>query len=155
MAEGKNPIGYVTYLPDGTLDGSYFQLLAAEHVDRMIVVDDLVRDAWVRYRANDARDGVELLPPAGPTQPTRDQLKQDRQAAVDAITVTVNNMVFDGDEVSQGRMVRALRVADITGQASCTWVLHDNTAVDVTREELAQALALAMQAQADIWVIPA
>jgi hypothetical protein len=87
-------------------------------------------------------------------EPTREELKEARQAAVDAIAVTVNGMVFDGDETSQGRMVRALRVADVTGQASCTWVLHDNTAADVTREDLAQALALAMQAQAAIWVIP-
>lgn len=87
--------------------------------------------------------------------PTREELKLARQAAVDAITVTVNGKVFDGDETSQERMARALRVADITGQTSCTWVLHDNSAVTVTREDLAQALALAMEAQGEIWVIPA
>lgn len=94
-------------------------------------------------------------PSETPAPPTRDELKAQRQAAVDAITVTVGGKVFDGDEISQGRMARALRVADITGQASCIWVLHDNTAVEVTRDELSQALALAMQAQSEIWVIPA
>lgn len=88
-------------------------------------------------------------------QPSRDQLKAARDAAVAAITVSVNGMMFDGDEISQGRMVRALNVAETTGQESCTWVLHDNTPATVTKEELAQALALAMQAQAAIWVIPA
>jgi translation elongation factor EF-G len=87
------------------------------------------------------------------SQPTRDQLKTVRDATVAAITVTVGDKVFDGDEVSQGRMARALRVADITGQTTCTWVLHDNTSVTVTKEELGQALALAMQAQAAVWVI--
>lgn len=87
--------------------------------------------------------------------PSREALKQARQAAVDAITVTVNGKVFDGDEISQGRMARALRVADITGQATCTWVLHDNTAAEVTREDLAQALSLAMVAQGQVWVLPA
>lgn len=86
--------------------------------------------------------------------PNRDELKAARQTQVDAITVSVNGKVFDGDETSQERMARALRVADITGQTSCTWVLHDNTAVTATKDELAQALALAMQAQGAMWVIP-
>jgi hypothetical protein len=148
-------IGYVTYLPDGSLDGCYDQLPTEDHQTRMIEVGDDVRAAWVNYRANDARDGVELVPPAPPAPPTREELKLARQAAVDAITVTVNDKVFDGDEISQGRMARALRVADITGQESCVWVLHDNTAVQVTRDELAQALASAMEAQGQLWVIPA
>jgi len=97
-------------------------------------------------------DGSFVAPE--PPPPTRDELKAQRQAVVDAITVEVNGKVFDGDETSQGRMSRALKVADITGQASCTWVLHDNSAVEVTKEELSQALALAMQAQAAVWVIP-
>lgn len=85
--------------------------------------------------------------------PSREQLKAQRQAAVDAITVTVNGKVFDGDEISQERMTRALKAADITGQTSCTWVLSDNSAVTVTRQELEQALALSIQSQAAIWVI--
>ena len=38
--------------------------------------------------------------------------KANRQAAVDAITVTVDGMVFDGDEESQNRIARAVAVAD-------------------------------------------
>jgi hypothetical protein len=137
-----------------------------------IIVDGKV-DNIIEVDSLDAIEGVQLVEAPGaaigdlwdgetftreeapPAPPTREQLKQARQAAVDAITVTVNDKVFDGDETSQGRMARALRVAEITGQTSCTWVLHDNTAVEVTRDELAQALALAMQAQGAIWVIPA
>jgi hypothetical protein len=92
--------------------------------------------------------------PAPLTTKSREQLKVERQAAVDAITVTVGDKVFDGDEISQERMTRALTVAGITGQSSCIWVLHDNTAAKVTRDELAMALALSMQAQAAIWVLP-
>jgi len=98
----------------------------------------------------DAPDGY--APPLPP--PTREELKAKRQEIVDAITVEVNGKVFDGDEISQERMARALKVADITGQTSCTWVLHDNSAVDVTKDELAQALALALQAQSAVWIIP-
>jgi hypothetical protein len=149
------PVRYVTFEDDGTLDGCYMQVPPEAHAACMIVVDEVIAADWPHYRANAARDGVEPVPPAPPPPPTREELKQARQVAVDAITVTVNGKVFDGDEISQGRMVRALRVADITGQTSCTWVLHDNSAVEVTRDELAQALSLAMEAQGAIWVIPA
>jgi len=91
----------------------------------------------------------EVVPPK-----TREELKAEREKAVAAITVTVGDKVFDGDETSQERMSRALRVADITGQTSCIWVLHNNEAVIVTKDELAQALALSLQAQAAIWVLP-
>ena len=62
---------YVTYLADGTLDGCYLQAAVAEHVERMIVVDEAVATKWVAYRANNARDGVEMIPalPASPSVP--------------------------------------------------------------------------------------
>lgn len=145
---------YVTYDATGKLTGGFLQEVQPEHEAAHIVVTDEVRLNWCAYQANPARNGIELIPVL-PLQPTREQLKKARQVAVDAITVTVNGKVFDGDEISQGRMARALRVAEITGQASCTWVLHDNAAVTVTRDELAQALALAMEAQGELWVIPA
>lgn len=53
---------YVTYLPDGTLDGCYLQVPPEDHAARMIAVDETTAAAWVSYRANDARDGVELIP---------------------------------------------------------------------------------------------
>jgi hypothetical protein len=76
-AVGTEPqmVGYVTFLADGTLDGSYFQVPPEEHLIRMIEVDDAIRAAWVNYRANDARDGVELLPPAAPAPVDLDALK--------------------------------------------------------------------------------
>jgi hypothetical protein len=60
---------YVTYLPDGTLDGCFLQVPPEDHVDRMIVIDETQASAWVNYRANEARDGVELVQPAPPAPP--------------------------------------------------------------------------------------
>lgn len=60
---------YVTYLPDGTLDGCFMQEPAAEHIGRMIDIDDVISVTWASYRANTARDGVELAPPAPAPQP--------------------------------------------------------------------------------------
>lgn len=101
----------------------------------------------------DTWDGVVFTsPPVAP--PTRDQLKAARTAAVVAITVTTAaGNTFDGDETSQTRMARAI-IALSTGLApSVGWVLADNSVIQATAAELTEALVLAGQAQAAIWVI--
>lgn len=77
--------------------------------------------------------------------------KKTRDAAVAKIKVTVNGKTFDGDEVAQARMTRAVVVAGIAGIAECKWKLADNTTTTVTADELKQAVALAMQAQGELW----
>lgn len=77
--------------------------------------------------------------------------KKTRDAAVAKIKVTVNGKTFDGDEVAQARMTRAVVVAGIAGIAECQWKLADNTTTTVTADELKQAVALAMQAQGELW----
>ena len=78
-----------------------------------------------------------------------------RALAVEAIQVTTAaGNTFDGDELSQGRMSRAI-IALSTGLApSVTWVLADNSTIQATSAELTEALVLAGMAQAAIWVIP-
>lgn len=84
----------------------------------------------------------------------RDELKVQRQAAVDAIQVTTSaGHTFDGDEVSQTRMARAIIALQATGTPSVTWVLADNSVIEATAAELTEALALAGAAQAALWVI--
>lgn len=56
------PVRYVIYLADGTLDGCYLQVPPEEHVACMIPVDETTAANWVHYRVNEARDGVELAP---------------------------------------------------------------------------------------------
>lgn len=80
--------------------------------------------------------------------------KQERQRAVEAITVTVDNMVFDGDETSQTRMARAIVVMQASSVPTINWVLHDNTVATVTVTQLTQALAAAGAEQARLWVEP-
>jgi hypothetical protein len=80
--------------------------------------------------------------------------KAQREVQVAAIKVTTAaGNQFDGDETSQGRMARAI-IALSTGLApSVTWVLADNSVIQATPAELTEALVLAGQAQAAIWVI--
>lgn len=85
------------------------------------------------------------------------QAKAERATAVSKITVTVDGMTFDGDEVSQERMARTITAAVATGEdmsATTTWVLADNTVAQVSMQQLAQALRAAGEAQTEFWTIP-
>ena len=78
--------------------------------------------------------------------------KEQRAEAVEKITVEVDGMVFDGDEVSQERMSRSIVALD-DGE-TIIWVLHDNSIANVTKEQLKMALRLAGQKQTELWTKP-
>lgn len=84
--------------------------------------------------------------------------KEERAAAVDAIIVTVDGMDFNGDEVSQSRMTRAVLLAVAFGKDMDTtttkWVLADDTVAYPTIRQLAQALMLAGEEQTRVWDEP-
>ena len=83
----------------------------------------------------------------------REAWKSARAEAVSRIVVTTAaGNSFDGDEVSQGRMARAILGLEAASQYTVPWVLADNTVIHATGAELAEALALAGAAQAAIWV---
>lgn len=94
------------------------------------------------------------MPTPDPPELTRAQKKAQREMAVAEIKVaTQAGNTFDGDEESQGRMARAI-IALSTGLApSVNWVLADNSVIAATAAELTEALVLAGQAQAAIWII--
>ena len=77
--------------------------------------------------------------------------KKIRDAAVAKIKVTVNGKTFDGDETSQGRLARAIAAAETKGVDLQQWKLADNAWAEVTTAELRQALAMAFQAQSELW----
>lgn len=86
----------------------------------------------------------------------REQAKAARAQQVAAITVTTTaGRTFDGDEISQDRMARAILGLNASGPAATVnWVLANNTVIQATAAELTEALAKAGAAQAAIWVIP-
>jgi len=87
------------------------------------------------------------------TKQAHEQWKRDRAAAVEAIQVTTTaGNTFDGDEESQGRMARAILGLESVPNATVTWVLADNSEIQVTPAELREALALAGAEQARLWV---
>lgn len=85
------------------------------------------------------------------------QAKAERADAVSRITVTVDGLVFDGDETAQDRMARAITMFNannLPADYQTDWVLADNTIAKVTVTQLSQALLLAGQAQTALWTIP-
>lgn len=79
--------------------------------------------------------------------------KAERAAAVAALTVEVDGMVFDGDEKAQERMARAVTMADSPDEFT-EWVLADNTVAVVTADQLRRACRAAGKAQTALWVVP-
>lgn len=76
-----------------------------------------------------------------------------RQEQVAQIVVTTSTgKVFDGDELSQDRMIRAINIASITGLATTEWKMYDNSIQSVTLAELQEALTLAGQEMSRIWL---
>lgn len=89
------------------------------------------------------------IPPKSEGQ-LRAEWKAERAAAVAAITVEVDGMLFQGDETSQTRMARSVSVME-DGE-TIRWVLVDNTSAQVTKAQLIEALRLAGTEQARLWV---
>jgi hypothetical protein len=147
-AVGTEPqmVGYVTFLADGTLDGSYFQVPPEEHLVRMIEVDDAIRAAWVNYRANDARDGVDPLPPAAPAPVDLDALK----AAAIGRTYADVDAVYDAaigrraTEYQDAEVAaRAFADAGYAGDASeyvSDYALHNPTGEEQTNQWAAEQI---------------
>lgn len=78
--------------------------------------------------------------------------KKEREEYVSKIIVTVDGMLFDGDETSQDRMSRS--IVALNDEETVQWVLADNSIAQVTKEQLRKALRLAGEAQTSIWANP-
>ena len=80
----------------------------------------------------------------------QEQWKAERQALVDAIVVDIDGMKFDGDEISQNRMARAMGLADSPDETT-VWKLADNTFAQVTADQLRRGARAAGDEMTRIW----
>ena len=76
--------------------------------------------------------------------------KKERQTKVDNIEVTYNNIVYQGDEISQTRMARAI-MALPDDTTTINWVAKDNSVQKLTRVDLKAILLDAGSQQTQIW----
>lgn len=109
----------------------------------------------------DLPKGAMLEKPAKPEEVVAQEelqaAKAERAATVAKNTVTVDGLVFDADEESQNRLSRGIVAALALGlpaDQTTEWTLADNTAAQVTVQQMAQALLLAGQAQTSVWRKP-
>jgi len=76
--------------------------------------------------------------------------KKERQKKVDNIEVTYDNVVYQGDELSQTRIARAITA--MSDSDSIDWIAKDNTIHKLTKDDLKAILLKASQEQAKLWV---
>jgi hypothetical protein len=83
----------------------------------------------------------------------REYFKSQRSTAVDNLKVTVDGMVFDGDEISRFRMTTAILSLN-NDTETVKWALADNTVANVTSVQLKQVLRLSGIDMENIWFQP-
>lgn len=87
---------------------------------------------------------VELLPA------TLKQWKENRQSMIDSLSISYNAIEYQADEASQDRINRAINgLFDDT--TIIQWKAKDNSKQNLTRIDLKNILALAVQEQTRIW----
>ena len=75
--------------------------------------------------------------------------KEVRDILVLTIEVTYNGNTYQGDEISQSRMSRA--ILSMTPEDTIRWKTADNKEVVLTRSDLSEILRLAGQEQTRLW----
>lgn len=113
-------------------------------------------DRWVRpyYEAWQAADTLEKETYNSPEAIAIREIetkKQERIKSVDAITVTVDDLIFDGDEESQARMARTIQAAEYNGNKEFQWIMADNSVRNVTLDQLKEAFGKAVSVQNEMW----
>lgn len=111
-----------------------------EHITRVIPeVTELVRP----YIKPDVSDKVNTFIDNHPTTIARK--KVEKKAQLDSIVVEVNGKVFDGNETARNNMLSSIQASQLLNIESEYWKLADNSIVEVTLEEIKEALTLAIQ----------
>jgi len=95
-----------------------------------------------QYRAEIFIDGISIEEYLFRTQ---------RAKAVNSIKVEVDGLVFDGDELSQRRMLAAIHVAEDGILTQTIWRMADNSEKVVTLDQLKEAHSKAIIAQGKLW----
>jgi len=110
-------------------------------------------DEWKAYTVGqEPQELIDALAYKTPEE-LEAEWKADREEQVKNIKVTtIAGNTFDGDEVSQTRMSRAIQgIQGGFNGLTINWKLADNSVVVVDEAELTEALTLAGKAQEALW----
>ena len=137
-------------------DGSVMDWSAGKYADDCQETEKQIIQAW--NGSYYIEDEVPEMPEDVAAAKALEEAKEERAKEVAKIKVTVDGMVFDGDETAQNRIGRVIAAALLMGvdinTTKQTWVLADNTVAQPTIKQLAEALKLAGEAQTDAWIVP-
>lgn len=107
----------------------------------------LIQKDWKLMTAEEIE--LHVNPPKTQVQLV-DEWKSNRQSLVDAIEVTYDGVVYQGDELSQTRISRAITALP-DDEVTVPWVAKDNAEHQLTRVELKGLLFQAGLAQSNVW----
>lgn len=118
------------------------EVMAIEQGQEFLVQADwvLMTDAEVELFKNPPKTQEQLL----------NEWKASRQLAVDNIEVLHNGVIYQGDEISQTRISRAMSVMTDTDVFD-GWIAKDNTPHSLTKADFAAILKDAGIQQSLIW----
>lgn len=148
-------MNYVTYDEAGNLTGAYIQDVLPQHQPTHIEVSPEIYDNWTAYRANAARNGVELAPLS---QPSIADLKAAKNEKINSWRAAANLSTFPhaGKEIA----CDALSRSDIDGVANnialsggfptefpMAWKAVDNTFIQLADVNAFKAMYASMTTQ--------
>lgn len=133
-------------------NGSVMDWSAGKYADDCLETEKNIVMAW--NGSYYLEDEVPEMPPDVAAAKALEEAKEVRANEVAGIKVTVDGMVFDGDELAQQRLARAIMVAEITGMNETRWVMADNTVHTITVEQAKKALSQAMLQMGELWTVP-
>ena len=131
---------------DGTIQSANKQHEGFSPLSELETKED---GTYYQYYNIDGTPDVSKIAELEATQ-AREAFKAQRQEAVDNLEVTYEGTIYQGDEVSQGRMSRAiLALPDDT--TTTLWIAKDNTPMQLTKVDLSSILRLSGEAQTALW----
>ena len=137
-------------------DGSVMDWSAGKYADDCQETEKQIIQAW--NGSYYIEDEIPEMPEDVAAAKALEEAKEERAKEVSKIKVTVDGMIFDGDETAQNRIARVIAAALLMGvdinTTKQTWVLADNTVAQPTIKQLAQALQLAGGEQTALWTVP-
>lgn len=142
----------MTYFYRKHEDGSVMDWSTESYTEDCLETEKDIVQAW--DGAYYLEDEVPEMPPDVAAAKALEEAKEERAEEVGSIKVTVDGMTFDGDEVAQQRLARAIMVAEITGMNETQWVMADNTVHTITVAQAKEALSKAMLQMGELWTVP-
>ena len=133
-------------------DGSIMDWSTESYTEDCLETEKDIVQAW--DGAYYLEDEVPEMPPEVAAAKALEEAKEERAEEVGSIKVTVDGMTFDGDEVAQQRLARAIMCAEITGMNETQWVMADNTVHTITVAQAKEALSKAMLQMGELWTVP-